>query len=200
MAQGHLTVEDIADARAYERERDDFRARIIALKKIRRVGVGPVVSLVFENRDTIRFQIQEMARAERLYSDDAIQIELNTYNPLLPGPGRLSASLFIELTSRQEMEKWLPSLVGVERSVRLVIGEGADADVVAADVDEAHAGNLSRDEVTAAVHFVSFSLTPAHVSRFQRGPVAVAIHHRSYQEMSVLSSDTRASLVKDLLG
>src|SRR5690606_19012421 len=79
-----LTIDDISDLRAYERERDEFRRHVIALKKRRRVHVGPFVTLVFENRDTIRFQIQEMARVERLITDEAIEQELAIYNPLIP--------------------------------------------------------------------------------------------------------------------
>src|SRR5688500_12513547 len=95
-----LTLDDIIDLRAYERERDAFRARIIDLRRRRRVPVGPIGTLLFENRDTIRFQVQEMARAERILSDEAIQHELDTYNALIPEPGQLSATLFIELTSK----------------------------------------------------------------------------------------------------
>ena len=127
-----LELADIADVRAYEREREDFRARIIALKRRRRVPVGPVVSLVFENRETIRFQVQEMARVEGLQTDAAVQSELDTYNTLIPEPGHLSATMFIELVSWAEMEKWLPPLVGIERSVELRLGEGDSTDRVAA--------------------------------------------------------------------
>src|SRR5215207_7237728 len=130
-----LTLDDIADLRAYERERVGFRAHVIALKKRRRVAVGPFVTLVFENRDTIRFQIQEMARAERILTDEAIQTELDIYNPLVPEPGRLAATMFIGLTSKPDMEGWLPKLVGIERAVRLRIGD----DVVAATPETAHA-------------------------------------------------------------
>ena len=98
MSNRKLTLDDIADMRAYEREREQFRQRVIELKRRRRVGVGPHVTLVFENRDTIRFQIQEMARIERLYSDAQIEIELAVYNPLIPEAGHLSATLFVELT------------------------------------------------------------------------------------------------------
>src|SRR3954465_12628992 len=119
-----LSIDDIADKRAHERERESFRAQIIDLKKHRRIGVGPFVSIVFENRDTIRFQIQEMARAERILTDDGIQAELDIYNPLIPDKGSLSATLFIELTSKDELIEWLPKLVGIERSVRLGIGGG----------------------------------------------------------------------------
>lgn len=198
MSERWLTLDDIADARAYEREREGFRARVIEAKKIRRVAVGPVVTLLFENRETLRFQIQEMARAERLLSDEAIQVELDTYNPLIPGPGELSATLYIELTSRSEMEHWLPRLVGIERTAVLEIGEDP-VDTVRCLVDQAHAANLTREEVTAAVHFVRFSLDPKQVERFRSAEVAIAFDHPEYQERTALGSDTRAALLDDLL-
>src|SRR5205814_8255119 len=95
-----LSLDDIVDLRAYEREPEAFRQSVIDLKKRRRIGLGPIVTLVFENRDTIRFQIQEMARAERMLRDEQIQAELHLYNRPIPGPGELSATLFIELTSK----------------------------------------------------------------------------------------------------
>ena len=198
-----LGLDDIADARAYEREREEFRTRIIALKKNRRIAIGPVVSMVFENRDTIRFQIQEMARAERLFSDEAIQTELDTYNPLIPGPGELSASLYIELTSRSEMEHWLPRLVGIERSAVLELGgsaNGAGPEIVRCQVDPAHAANLTREEVTAAVHFVRFELTPAQVERFRTGAVRVGFDHPEYRHRTEIGPETRQTLLEDLLG
>ena len=198
-----LRLEDIEDARAYERERESLRSAVIELKKKRRVSVGPVVTLLFENRETIRFQIQEMARAERLHTDQAIQIELDTYNPLIPGAGELSASLFIELTNREEMDHWLARLVGIERAIRLEISpleDGSGPDVVSAVVDEAHAANLTREERTAAVHFVRFELTPLQVERFRVGRVAVAVEHPEYRERTELTSVTRDSLSADLLG
>ncbi|HET6964625.1 MAG TPA: DUF3501 family protein [Acidimicrobiales bacterium] len=204
MTGRRLTLDDIADARAYEREREGFRARIIELKKKRRIAVGPVVSIVFENRDTIRFQIQEMARAERIFSDEGIQVELDTYNPLIPEPGELSASLYIELTSRDEMERWLPRLVGIEQAVVIEItGSGANGsgpEVVRCQVDPAHAANLTREEVTAAVHFVRFELSPVQIESFRGGTVAVAIDHPEYRERTVLSDAARDSLLEDLLG
>ena len=193
-----LTLDDIADVRAYERHRTDVRERIIQLKKIRRVPVGPVVTFVFENRDTIRFQVQEMARAEKLYTDQAIQEELDTYNPLIPEPGELSATMFIELTTRDEMEHWLPRLVGIERSARLVIGEGANRVYIPADVDPAHASQLTRDEVTASVHYVGFSLDPAQIARFRVEPVTLGIAHPEYTHQTLLSDEAKKSLLEDL--
>ena len=93
-----LTVDDIVDHRAYERERPGFRAGIIDMKRRRRIALGDIVTIVFENTDTMRWQVQEMARAERMLTDDAIAHEVETYNELIPNPGELSGTLFIELT------------------------------------------------------------------------------------------------------
>lgn len=191
-----LTLDDIADLRAYERERQEFRDRIIALKRVRRVAVGPVVTLVFENRDTVRFQIQEMARAEKLTTDEQIQTELDVYNPLVPEPGLLTATLFVELTSKDEMTAWLPKLVGIERSVLLRLGD--DNDTVRCSVDEAHAERLTREEVTASVHYVRFTLTPAQVDGFATSQVTLAVDHPNYSHGTVLGEETKASLLADL--
>ena len=193
-----LTLEDILDLRAYERERDDFRARVIDLKRRRRVAVGPLVTLVFENADTIRFQVQEMARAERMLSDADIQAELDVYNPLIPERGEMNATLFVELTSQDQMREWLPKLVGIERSVLLRVGP--DAEVVPATPEADHASALTREETTASVHYVHFGLTPAEVAAFERGPVALAIDHPEYRHTTDLSAVTRHSLLEDLLG
>jgi hypothetical protein len=190
-----LTLDDIADARAYERERAQFRDRVIALKKKRRVAVGPFVTLVFENRDTIRFQIQEMARVEKLYSDEAILHELDTYNPLIPDPGTLSATLFVELTSKDDLMEWLPKLVGIETALELRLADGI---AVRNEVDEEHADRLTREDVTASVHYVRFRLTPEQVDAFSSGPVELAIVHPNYEHVTALSDDTRAELARDL--
>src|SRR5689334_21048284 len=101
-----LTIADIQDVRAYERERDDFRRRIIELKKSRRIGLGPIMTIVFENTDTMRWQVQEMARVERMASDEQIEHEVETYNQLIPDEGELSATLLVELTSEIALREW----------------------------------------------------------------------------------------------
>ncbi len=193
-----LTLDDIADLRAYEREREEFRARVIALKKLRRVTVGPFITLVFENRDTIRFQIQEMARIEKLISDEAIEAELAAYNPLLPDAGHLSATLFIELTSKDDLMSWLPKLVGIEHAVELRLGEGPGAERVPSIPEAAHEAQLTREEITASVHYVRFALTPEQAARFRAGPVALAVTHEHYRHEIALGDETRASLAADL--
>jgi hypothetical protein len=197
-----LAIADIADLRAYERERSDFRDRIIRMKKTRRVAVGPFVTLLFENRETIRFQVQEMARAEKIITDEGIQSELDVYNPLVPEPGSLSATMFIELTSKDDLMNWLPRLVGIEQAVELRIGDSAGDGrlVVAARPDLEHEKQLTRETVTASVHYVHFDLTPAEVRAFEQGPVAVAIAHSNYSFVSELPETSRTALIRDLVG
>ncbi len=195
-----LTLDDIADLRQYERERESFRAEVIALKKKRRIGVGPFMTIVFENRQTIRFQIQEMARVEKLISDEAIETELRTYNPLIPEPGQLAVTLFLELTSELALRDWLPRLVGIEQSVALRAGEGAEAVTVRATPEEAHASLLTRDEITASVHYVHFQLTDAQVEAVVAGPVDLVIDHAEYDHATRLGDDTVTELLDDLRG
>ena len=190
-----LTIDDITDLRAYERERDDFRRDVISLKRRRRVGLGDFVTLLFENADTIRFQIQEMARAEKLITDEAIETELRVYNPLVPEPGQLCATLFIELTSKEALMEWLPRLVGIERSVALRL---ADGDVIRSVVDEDHEKQLTRDEVTASVHYVRWGLSADQVERFAAGPVTLLADHPDYAQAVELGAETRAELLGDL--
>ena len=189
-----LTLADIADARAYERERDDFRTRIIELKRRRRVHLGTVVTMVFENRDTIRFQIQEMARVERIFTDEGIQEELDVYNPLVPESGQLRATLFIELTSDEQMRVWLPKLVGIETSMLFRLTDGSE---VRCTVEEQHASQLTREHVTAAVHYVNFDFTPEQVAAFGDG-VQLVCDHPDYLEVAELGRSTVVELLADL--
>jgi hypothetical protein len=197
MANAKLTLADIADLRAYERERNEFRAQVVELKRRRRVSVGPLISLVFENAQTVRFQIQEMARAERMRTDEQIQTELDTYNALIPEPGELSATLFLELTTKAQLTEWLPKLVGIERSVVLTIGQQTP-DRVHARPEAEHAAALTREETTASVHYVHFALNPPQIARFAAEPVVLEIDHPAYQERHELTEATKATLLDDL--
>ncbi len=196
-----LTLADISDLRAYERERDELRRRVIELKRLRRVSVGPIVTLTFENRTTVRFQVQEMARAERMLTDEQILQELEVYNRLLPGPGELSATLFLELTDAEALRRWLPALVGIERSIELRLGAGAEAGIVTSQAEVEHESHLTREETTAAVHYVRFVLSPDQIAAFDAGPATLAVGHPGYPagaQGTVLPDATRAELVKDL--
>lgn len=206
-AEGELTLADILDVRAYERVRGEYRQRVMAKKRRRRVAIGQFITLVFECADTVRFQIQEMARVERITSDEGIQGELDIYNRLLPAPGELSATLFIELTSEEDLRHWLPRLVGIERAVAFELGgEGASGDPPAATVrsmpEVTHAEALTRDEVTPAVHYVRFPFTPAEVGLIapDAGPAELAVVHPDYEARTQLTGETRAELLGDLRG
>ncbi len=190
-----LTLEDIADVRAYERERESFRASVMEIKRRRRLAFGTIITLMFENRETMRLQIQEMTRVEKLVTDEDIQVELDTYNPMIPEPGQLCATVFLELTSDDQMREWLPKLVGIERSFVIVLSNG---DRVESITDEAHAGQLTRETATAAVHYIRFEFTPEQVEAFAAGPVRIEITHPEYLEAVELSDATYAELLADL--
>jgi Protein of unknown function (DUF3501) len=192
-----LTLADIADLRAYERERPEFLERVMALKARRRVSVGPFVTFVFENPDTVRFQIQEMTRVEKLISDDAIQTELDVYNTLIPEPGTLSATMFVELTSELALREWLPRLVGIEGRAVLELPGG---DRVMSTPEAQHAGQLTDETVTSSVHYIRFDLSPAQIDAFGAGPVALAVDHPAYRERAELGPETVSELAKDLHG
>lgn len=192
-----LTLDDVLDLRAYERVRDDYRAKVIALKKHRRVALGPIMTLVFECLDTVRFQVQEMARVEKIISDEAIQVELDIYNRLLPAPGELSATLLIELTSEEALREWLPKLVGIETR----LGVAMDGDVVLSVPEAEHAAALSREEITPAVHYLRFPFGDGQVEAFRAASeVALVSEHPAYPARSVLAPTVRAELLGDLLG
>jgi len=189
-----LTLDDIAEPRAYERERDSFRAHVIELKRRRRVHAGTILTLLFENRDTIRFQVQEMARAERILTDQGIQEELDVYNPMIPERGQLCATMFIELTSDEQMREWLPKLVGIEQAVQFRLPGG---EVVPCAVDPQHASQLTREHTTAAVHYVTFAFTPEQAAAFGEGTVLEVVHP-AYAESVSLAPATVAELSADL--
>lgn len=190
-----LTLDDILDLRAYERERPEFRARVIEIKRRRRIELGTFVTVMFENRDTMRLQVQEMARVEKTITDAGIQEELDAYNPLIPEVGQLCVTLFIELTSDEAIREWLPKLAGIERSLVIRLADGSE---VRGALDPLHESQLTRDDVTPAVHYMTFDFTPDQVAEFARGPVVVAIDHPAYLEEMELSQLTVDELLTDL--
>ena len=191
-----LTLDDIADTRAYERERDAFRAHVIEVKRRRRVAVGEIVTFLFENRDTVRFQVQEMARVERITTDEGIQTELDVYNPLVPDAGQVCATMFIELTSDAALREWLPRLVGVERSVRLTTADGG---VVEPRLEAQHEAQLTREDTTSCVHYLQWDFTPEQVAAAAQG-LTLSVEHANYRASTVLSPETLAELLGDLRG
>ena len=190
-----LTLDDIADLRAYERERAEFRSHMIEVKRKRRVALGDIMTVMFENRDTMRLQIQEMIRAEKLVTDEGVLEELKVYNPMIPMPGQLCATLFLELTSEEQVREWLPKLAGLENSISLKLSDGS---TVRGAIDAQHAAGLTRPDVTAAVHYLTFEFTPEQVEQFAFGPVSVVCDQPQYLKVAELSSVTKDELLTDL--
>ena len=187
-----LTVDDIVDHRAYERERDEFRARIIAVKRARRIQLGDIITMVFENTDTMRFQVQEMARAERMLSDELIAHEVATYNELIPDPGELSGTLFIELVDDARLRDWLPRLVGIEHAVRFELADGSRVPSVPQDEER-----LTREEITSTVHYLKFAFSAAQQQAFADGPTRLVVDHPEYRAEVELTPEQRAGLASD---
>lgn len=193
-----LALGEIVGLDAYEALRDDYRARVMAWKRQRRLAVGDRVSLLFENRETIRFQVQEMIRVERLREAARIQHELDVYNELVPGDDQLSATLMIEITEPDRIRAELDRLRGIDGCVFLELGQGADTVRIPARFD---AGQLD-DERISAVHYLAFALGPqaaAHL-RNPATPAQVAIDHPHYRARAPLPDALRAELVADLAG
>ena len=188
-----LTFEDIKDVREYERERDDFRRHIVEMKKRRRVQLGDLLTITFENTDTMRFQVQEMARIERMLTDEQIQNELDTYNQLIPGPNELSGTLFVEIDNKERLYEWLPKLVGIQRAVSIWLHDGSSVPSIPEDEER-----LTREETTTTVHYLKFHLTPEHVDAFTAGPVRIVVDHPNYNAVVELTEEQRSELVEDL--
>ena len=190
-----LQLTDILDLRAYERIRDERREEIIEIKRRRRVQLGTVVTLMFENRATMQSQIHEMMRAEKVVRDEQILEELHAYNPLIPEAGQLSATLFIELTTPEQMLEWLPKLVNIDSSIVFNLSDGS---TVKAITEEGHAETLTRDNVTAAVHYIRFEFTPQQVEAFASGEVEILCVHPAYIEVAILPQFVINELLTDL--
>ena len=187
-----LTNADIKDLREYERERDAFRAEIISMKKRRRIGLGDLMTIVFENASTMRFQIQEMARAERMLRDEQIAHEIETYNELVPDDGELTATLFIEITDTDALREWLPRLTRIQNHIAIEVG-GESVPGEEMDVER-----LTREEeITTTVHYLRFAFSDAQLAAFADGPVAIAVNHPNYEVRVDLTDEQRNELLGD---
>ena len=189
-----LTRSEITPLAEYEKERVDFRRRIIDLKAHRRISIGPLITLVFENRETVRFQIQEMLRVERIDEEEKVRHELEVYNALIPEAGTLSATLFIEITEAGRVKELLDRLMGIDRPGHLWLELGGER--CPAEFEEGH----SNEEKLSAVHYLCFRLTPEQRRRLADPALAarLVIDHPRYQASAELGLPTRQSLVADL--
>ena len=197
MANEKIELKDVLNFFEYEKVRAEMRGRVIGLKRVRRVPVGEHLSFVFENRDTVLFQIQEMCRVERITDDARVQDEIDVYNALLPVPGELSATLFIEITDKDQIQPVLDRYMGIDLGATVWIQVGRDF-AVPGDFEAGHSdeekGKLS------AVHFVRFAFPPEAVRAFADSPVHLLVDHPAARARVDLSTGTKAALLEDLLG
>lgn len=189
-----LTREDVLPREDYERQREQFRSRIIALKQRRRISVGPLITLIFENRETLRFQTQEMIRVEHILDPHKIQDELDVYNALMPGGGELSATLLIEITEQERMKEWLDVFMGLDHGETLAIRTGGE------QVFGEFEGGHSHETKISAVHFVRFRPTPSMTAAFAdlRQSVMLTVHHREYHAEVPVPGSMREEWLSDL--
>jgi hypothetical protein len=192
-----IEMSEVKNLIEYEKVRDEMRSAVIARKQRRRVIIGDQMSLLFENRDTVLLQIQEMIRTERIVHDAKIQDEIDAYNALIPAPGELSATLFIEIPglihmSQEDVRLTVNRFQGIDRALWLVAGEQR----VAAQFEGGH----SKEEKMAAVQYVRFVVPAA--SRVALAdpsvPARVVVDHPNYKAEAPLSVETRNELLADL--
>jgi hypothetical protein len=186
--------ESLLSLEAYARERNAFRAKVLEHKKKRKVHLGEHVALDFEDELTIRYQVQEMLRIERIFEDDGIQGELDAYNPLIPDGGNWKATMLIEYPDAEERRRMLAQLKGIERRVWVQVEQ---CEPVFAIADE----DLERetDEKTSSVHFLRFELSAAMRERLRRGAaVTLGVDHPQYRASAQLAPEVRSALAADL--
>jgi hypothetical protein len=179
----------------YETVRERFRGRVIAEKKLRRVVLGPKVSLVFENHDTMLMQIQEMLRTERITRPAAVQHEIDTYNEIVPGADELSITLMIEIADKAERDTFLQDASGFERHVWLVAG--------AVRVQARALDRGAPEGRTTAVHYLKFKLPPTIADALRSGgperpALSLEVDHPVYKARATLPQETVLQLIEDL--
>jgi hypothetical protein len=186
---------EILDIAQYEKARDEFRRRIIGLKKNRRLPVGPMVTFVFENHDTILFQIQEMMRAERIVDDDAIRREIDTYNQLLPDENELAATMLIEFPDAARIRDEITKFHGVNTGEATYVRVGDER------VPGVFDAGQSDDRRISAVQYVRFRFSDAQREAFVTGasPARLVIDHPKYRHEALISGAVREELAKDFL-
>jgi hypothetical protein len=191
----HISQDSLMPLETYARVRPEFRARVIAHKKDRAIQLGANVTLIFEDELTIRYQVQEMLRAEKIFEQDGIVDELGAYNPLIPDGSNWKATMMIEYPDENERRIKLAQLIGVEDRVWVQV-QGCDRVHAIADED------LERDngQKTSAVHFLRFELAATMVAALRGGAaLAMGVDHPNYSATVARVGDaTRASLLADL--
>ena len=189
-----ISRESLLSLEAYARERNAFRAKVLEHKRRRTVHLGEHVTVLFEDELTIRYQVQEMLRIERIFEEAGIRHELETYNPLVPDGGNWKATLLIEYPDPEERQRMLARLKGLERKVWVQV-EGCERVFAIADEDL----ERENEEKTSSVHFLRFELEGAMRERLRQGAALRAgVEHPEYRASATLPPAVREALLGDL--
>ena len=188
-----LSVDDLQNLHEYELGRPEYRGRVMELKRRRRSPLGPLMTVVFENRDTVRFQVQEMLRVERIVQPDKVQHEIDTYNELLPAGGQVAATLFIEITDPSRVQSVLDGFVGLEEPGHLTLRIGSTA------CPALFAPGQSREDRISAVHYIRFAAGEEGRKALASGATAaLEVQHGEYRAKQALPEPTVLELIADL--
>jgi len=189
-----ITRESLLSLEEYARQRPAFRAKVMEHKKRRTVHLGEHITLQFEDELTVRYQVQEMLRIERIFEEDGIRHELESYNPLVPDGSNWKATMMIEYPDAGERRRMLALLKGIERQVWVQV-EGAERVLAIADEDL----ERENEDKTSSVHFLRFELDAAMRERLRAGAgLRIGVDHPHYPAVAELAGDTRTALAQDL--
>ena len=191
---GHITPDNLMSLEAYSKFRKAHKADVIAHRKLRSVLLGEHINLQFESETTIRYQIQEMLRIEKIFEEEGIQQEIEAYAPLMPDGSNWKATMLIEYPDVNERKRELARLIGVEDRMFVEV-EGQPRVYAIADEDL----DRENDEKTSAVHFVRFELTPPMCAAVKAGAsVKLGCDHTHYPAHVTIAPEALASLAGDL--
>ncbi len=189
-----ITRDSLMTLETYAKERMDFRARVIEHKKTRTVPLGANVTLIFEDELTMRYQVQEMLRVEKIFEEAGIQDELEAYNPMIPDGSNWKATMLVEYPDVVQRHAMLARLKGVEDAVWVqIVGEARVYAIADEDLER------ENEEKTSSVHFLRFELTPPMREALRRGAeLAIGVDHPAYHASTRLAPESRAALAADL--
>ena len=186
---------DLLNIIDYEKQRNTYRSELIDYKKNRRFKLGPNILITFENSKTMKFQIQEMMRAERMVHDSQIEEELNVYNPLIPSGDEFSATLFIEITDPEKIRPVLDSFIGLTEGANVFFE--IDGEKVAAEFEE---GREKEDNISS-VHYIRFPFTEEQKNNFvnDSSSISINIDYGEYSHSIALDDNMKNSLADDFI-
>ena len=190
-----LTKESLWSLEEYSNRREEFRQKVLDYKKVRRIQLGDHLYMMFEDETTIKYQIQEMLRIEKIFDSSGIQDELDAYNPLIPDGDNLKCTMLIQYEDPEERKEWLSKLVGVEDKVWLQVGDNEKIFPIADEDME-----RTREEKTSSVHFLRYQLSTEQIAALEAGgSLRAGVQHDAYPcGDTIVQDDVRASLLGDL--